>query len=965
MTSKLIKTSKFVFYVLLVGTIFLGVLPQPKVNAAADTVTLSKQRTILHNFIGCVTRYGAREDDGKIFDTHRNHFKQWDDAIADDMDDQEWVVGLDVDTNGVLACLDIVPLGINTLIDRGVSIPNSNGKFPITNSGKDDDKQQKTEITFWFAKYVTGYNLGSSSGNIVNTLDYKTGDFEKKLRDLADLARKEIDKIGEPTDLMNQRRYIGLFNLCYNSASTKQYGEIKTGDGDFERDGKYFYKVSNDDVSKILTSNSGGIWRWYKTDNTGIGTGDTQHLKIDDLVIAEIQTGGLIAITQLGRLLDDESIHAYYPVGSDIQPSKGDAARREGMTKCDRLTDSKIMNAVFAAGTVIDSKNQLAFDPNNANSNDLLITSPSTEGGKAVNGAEVEPSCETSGFSLSWITCGIINGMAGLTQGVFNNFIEPYLKTAPVNTDADVANPVFKVWSSMRSIANIIIIFALLAVVFSQSIGGGMIDAYTAKKIMPRLLAAAIFVNISIYLVAIMIDIFNILGNGIGNLILGPFKGTVFNKFENTGNDNSIGAIIAVIITAVLGIITISAWTALKSTASLSEAKSGALMPFMHFILIFVLLPAVLITLAIFATLIIRQGIILLLIVTAPIAFALFALPSTEKYFKKWWSLLISTLMVYPIITVIFSCSIILAALSYNNPTNGATFAGIIGAIVAFIILIVPLALIPFSFKLAGGVIANLSGSIKGKTDTFAGTRKQHYKEVKGYMDKADPQRTRTGRMFNSKHKYQNSKLGGTNEPDKDPERAKSTWGAYRKQRAISRANRTTRVDTKSGGGSGSTSGTSPTDPTAQPDSGAPVRYYTPPGGGNDGTSPEGATTGSGSTGRPSSGAASSIPHFIPPAPPTNPIPVPGSGPSNATPTGGSVPTPPTNPIPVPGSVIPAGPRATNNTGSPAPASSQAFPPPSGPRSTTVTYDPTQAVDLIHGEIDLRNQPPQDPTNPT
>ena len=52
----------------------------------------------------------------------------------------------------------------------------------------------------------------------------------------------------------------------------------------------------------------------------------------------------------------------------------------------------------------------------------------------------------------------------------------------------------------MRSIANIIIIFALLAVVFSQSIGGGMIDAYTAKKIMPRLLAAAIFVNISIYL---------------------------------------------------------------------------------------------------------------------------------------------------------------------------------------------------------------------------------------------------------------------------------------------------------------------------------------------------------------------------------------------------------------------------------------------------------------------------------
>ena len=384
-----------------------------------------------------------------------------------------------------------------------------------------------------------------------------------------------------------------------------------------------------------------------------------------------------------------------------------------------------------------------AFLPSNT---PILIASIATKSLPAGTGntnatstgaSEETDTCESSGFSLGWITCGLINGMSSMVQKVFTGIIEPYLKTAPIDTTASTDNPIFKVWSSMRGIANIVLIFALLFVVFGQAVGGGLIDAYTAKKIMPRLLAAAILINISIYLVAALIDIFNVLGAGIGDLILGPFKNTIFSKFQNNGAGNaiSIGAIIAGVVVAVLAVIVTKGFRADIAGGTTARASLGAtFVPFLHFMLVFVLIPAVLISLAIFATLIIRQGIILILVVTAPIAFAFFAIPSTEKYFKKWWDTLISTLMVYPIMTVIFSASIILAALSFSvGDRTDATGSNIIGAIVAFVILIVPLALIPFSFKLAGGIIGNLLNVTKGLGDKAGGFGKNRYKEERSF----------------------------------------------------------------------------------------------------------------------------------------------------------------------------------------------------------------------------------------
>ena len=115
---------------------------------------------------------------------------------------------------------------------------------------------------------------------------------------------------------------------------------------------------------------------------------------------------------------------------------------------------------------------------------------PSGGGGAGAGGAGADtPQCETSGFALSWAFCAIINGLAGAMNDLYNDFIQPFLETKPIN----VTNPqgdkthVYDIWSNFRVYGDIFLVIALLVIVFGESVGGGMIDSYTAKKILPRL----------------------------------------------------------------------------------------------------------------------------------------------------------------------------------------------------------------------------------------------------------------------------------------------------------------------------------------------------------------------------------------------------------------------------------------------------------------------------------------------
>lgn len=252
-----------------------------------------------------------------------------------------------------------------------------------------------------------------------------------------------------------------------------------------------------------------------------------------------------------------------------------------------------------------------------------------------------------------------------------------------------------------------------------------MFDAYAIKKIAPRILAAIILINLSIYLVAAASEATRVIANGVSGIITQPFVEADEYNFElgegigvgkqavagagivaggyflasRSGTENARG--ITRIVSGIFG-------RGENNTRLDSNTRRGNQNSAIHTLVWLVIIPVALIVFAIFITLVFRQGLLLLLAMSAPIACALYILPSTEKYFKKWWELFSKTLLMYPIIMVIFALSDVLASIIFSNNSSGSLSAILAGLIAMF----APLALVPYSFKLAGGAMGAIAGAL-------------------------------------------------------------------------------------------------------------------------------------------------------------------------------------------------------------------------------------------------------------
>jgi len=320
------------------------------------------------------------------------------------------------------------------------------------------------------------------------------------------------------------------------------------------------------------------------------------------------------------------------------------------------------------------------------------------------------PSCESTGSALAWIMCPVIEGLANALDSTYDNIIKPLLLAKPINITepGEDATNTFKIWSTFRIYGNVILIIALLVIIFSEAIGGGLVDAYTVRKTLPRLLVAAILINLSIYIVALAVDVSNIVGVGIQSLLEAPFRAA--DAFEvQLGFGAAAAAAGGIGMSALLGV-GAAIWA------------SGMLAGFLEMFLLFFLIPAFLGIMAVMITILIRTGLIIFLTIISPVAFALYCLPNTEKYFKQWWDLLFRTLLVFPIIAVVFAMGNILAV-TMSSTANGIT--GSLTQIMSIFALILPLFLIPFSFRMAGGIMGQLSGIIQDRKNGLSAPLKK------------------------------------------------------------------------------------------------------------------------------------------------------------------------------------------------------------------------------------------------
>lgn len=210
--------------------------------------------------------------------------------------------------------------------------------------------------------------------------------------------------------------------------------------------------------------------------------------------------------------------------------------------------------------------------------------------------------------------------------GLMLNMLEGsgLLSVSPLmGNDPDTKNSregIFGAWTVFRDLANVGIIIGLFFVVFSQATSFGM-NAYGVRKMLPKIVIAAILINLSFVICAVLVDVFNIMGSSLGS--------TLEAAIGNRGSAE--------------GILT-----------SASSGVTGAISA-VGTIIMALLMLVILILLTLFGVvcvffLIARQILIILLIVAAPIAFIAWLFPNTESQFKKWWSTLIRLLAIYPIV---------------------------------------------------------------------------------------------------------------------------------------------------------------------------------------------------------------------------------------------------------------------------------------------------------------------------
>jgi hypothetical protein len=98
----------------------------------------------------------------------------------------------------------------------------------------------------------------------------------------------------------------------------------------------------------------------------------------------------------------------------------------------------------------------------------------------------------------------------------------------------------------------------------------------------------------------------------------------------------------------------------------------------------------------------VRQVVIILCIVLAPFAIASYVLPGTQKIWGFWKNTFLTTLMMYPIIMMFLAAGRGAANIIGSNNTSGLM------NIMAVLLYFAPYFMLPFAFKMAGGLMSTI-----------------------------------------------------------------------------------------------------------------------------------------------------------------------------------------------------------------------------------------------------------------
>jgi hypothetical protein len=439
------------------------------------------------------------------------------------------------------------------------------------------------------------------------------------------------------------------------------------------QDNKHIVRVDGDTGYSFTRANINGVTNVYTKDNANNGCADTIVITNPADVpgnakLYQLSTGGGAAIP--------ESVHA--STGCHINGDTSDVTQQGAGPN----TTSPFLIHVGGFNINATGGGSSTGLPSGS-------TTPDTSSSSAGNG------CGDTG-GLAWVVCPAISYLNDMVVKIYTNLIQPMLQVPNLNdTSFDILKAV---WGSFQGIADVSFVIIFLVIIFSTASSTG-VDSYTIKKALPRLFIAAILVQFSYVLCGLAVDVGNVLGLGIIDLVQNAIAG-VPNTTPSGAAQNTASFLAA-------GAVGVGAVVAIASTA-LAPVVLMALLGFFIAIVVFV------------ATLEVRMILIYILVATAPIAMMLWVLPNTEKLFRKWLDYFLKAIFMFPIISLLFAAGILVSKIGSTTGAELAAVVSLLGPIIAF-------CLMPQSFKWAGAGMAIASGAAKklgGNTLDKAGNSK-------------------------------------------------------------------------------------------------------------------------------------------------------------------------------------------------------------------------------------------------
>lgn len=304
--------------------------------------------------------------------------------------------------------------------------------------------------------------------------------------------------------------------------------------------------------------------------------------------------------------------------------------------------------------------------------------------------------------TVGWVICPTMRSIARLADKGFT-----YINQSSLSIDYALFGndgKTFKAWEVMRNIANGLFVIVFLYFIYGYLIGRSN-STYSFKRLLPRLLIAAIAVNLSYYIAVIFVDVTNIVGDAVWNIMKGIYgSGSPVMPLGTTANPTNSDNL-----------------TKLTAAAMGNAAMVWVLMPPIAAITISIAV----ISAAAVILIIMREAVIATLVLAAPVLIVLYLLPNVERFSAQAMRLFLQLLMLYPIIALLLGTGQIvsLATGGWNGPT--AVYGGGTGSILPDIVAaagaVVPLLGVWFLFKNLSAVMSTagsrLSATVRGKGD--------------------------------------------------------------------------------------------------------------------------------------------------------------------------------------------------------------------------------------------------------